>query len=260
MSNVLTYQWRDSGVSPGDTLLLQSSLKRTLLAHRGSGIHLATILDSFLEALGPEGTLLLPLFNFEYCKGASFDIRHTPSQMGALTEAGRCHPGALRTWHPIYSFAVIGKHAAAFKALRNRSAYGTDSPFDLLHRLGGKIGILDLPDQHSMTFYHYVEEQIGVPYRYLKNFEGDYVDEQGNATRETFQIYVRNVEQGVLTHVDPMGEILWARGCYQGSRPLEGNGLRTISASAVFDETASIIRAGKAEGVLYRIGSIETAA
>jgi aminoglycoside 3-N-acetyltransferase len=251
--NNLADSWRSSGVDEGDTLLLHSSLKRTLITNRNLGVSLQTLLQSFLTVLGPTGTILLPLFNFDYCKGAPFDIRHTTSQMGALTEAGRKHPSAIRTWHPIYSFAVIGKHANDFKMLKNKSAYGAGSPFSLLHSLNGKIGVLDLSDQHSMTFYHYVEEQVGVPYRYLKDFEGDYTDEGGITTREIFQIYVRDLERGVETHVDPMGELLWEQGCYQGNRPQQGNGLRTIQASELFEKTAGVIREGKAEGLLYRI-------
>ena len=33
-----------------------------------------------------------------------------------------------------------------------------------------KIAIIDLPDQKSMTFYHYVEEMMSVDWRFFKNF------------------------------------------------------------------------------------------
>ena len=99
--------------------------------------------------------------------------------MGALTEAGRQHPLAVRTGHPIYSFGVIGFHAEKFKAINNFSGYGDDSPFALLKKLNGKIAVLGLPDQHSMTFYHHVEEMNNVDYRYHKKFTTDYTDSIG---------------------------------------------------------------------------------
>ena len=77
------------------------------------------ILESFLSAIGPSGTLLLPLFNFDFTKGVSFDIRNTLSKMGALTEAGRLHPLALSTGHPIHSFTVIGHFSKRFKGIDN---------------------------------------------------------------------------------------------------------------------------------------------
>jgi len=41
------------------------------------------ILDSFFYALGSEGTLIFPLFNFEFVEGVPFNINTTLSQMVA---------------------------------------------------------------------------------------------------------------------------------------------------------------------------------
>ena len=89
---------------------------------------------------------LLPLFNFDFTRGSPFDIRSTPSQMGALTERGRFHFGAARTGHAMYSFAAISALASRFDGLVNHFSYGPDSPFQMLRDLGGKIAVLDLPD------------------------------------------------------------------------------------------------------------------
>jgi aminoglycoside 3-N-acetyltransferase len=257
VAQFLAGQWRDAGLKPGETLLLHSSLRRTTRAVVRAGAQVGDaaeiVLDSFLEALGPDGTLLLPLFNFDFTSGATFDIRNTPSQMGALTEAGRRRPGAVRTGHPIYSFAVIGRRAEAFRDVANLSGYGADSPFAMLREMGGRIGVLDLPDQHSMTFYHHVEEMKAAPWRFQKTFEGDWIGWDGAATTRTFGLFVRDLERGVVTDVDAMGELLWARGLYQGDRPGEGSGLRLIDSGALFDATAEVIDQGKAEGLLYRI-------
>jgi aminoglycoside 3-N-acetyltransferase len=250
-------QWRTAGVRAGDVLLLHSSLRRvarSVMRAGGSADCVADIvLDSVLEALGPEGTLLLPLFNFDFTTGTPFDIRTTPSQMGALTEAARLRPGAVRTGHPIYSFAVLGAQAQRFAGVENDSGYGPDSPFAILHHMGGKIGVLDLPDQHSMTFYHYVEEARSVPWRYHKRFEGDWIGFDGARSRRSFGLFVRDLEQRALTYVDPMGEVLWGRGFYRGDRPGQGSGMRTIDASALFEVVGAVIDEGAAEGLLYRI-------
>ena len=166
--------------------------------------------------------LLLPLFNFDFTTGVPFDIRATPSQMGALTEAGRlrapapCGP-AIRS---IPSRRSAGRRRGS--GVENFSGYGADSPFAILRDLGGRIGVLDLPDQHSMTFYHHVEEMKAAPWRFLKTFEGDHVREDGVRTRRQFALFVRDLDRGVITDVDAMGERLWARGLYQGDRPGEG--------------------------------------
>lgn len=255
--SALARQWQAAGVCRGDMLLVHSSLSRTMRALLKAGRPAATVQDdvlaSFLEAIGPEGTLLLPLFNFDFTKGVPFDLRATPSRMGALTEAGRLHPAAVRTGHPIYSFAAIGREAERFRGLENFSGYGPDSPFAMLRAAGGRIAVLDLPDQHSMTTYHYIEESHDVPYRFHKRFEGTCVGWDGNSATRTFGLFVRDIDAGVMTHVDPMGELLWQRGLYRGNRPREGAGLRTIEADTLYDAVSEIIRDGRAQGLLYRI-------
>jgi len=251
----LADEWRRAGVSEGDTLLVHSNLRRTIRRlvrmKEPSSPHL--IINSFLQALGDSGTLLLPLFNFDFPKGETFDLRNSPSHMGSLTEAARLREGAVRTGHPIYSFAALGKNAESFRGLKNFSGYGPDSPFGLLHQASGKIAVLDLPDQNSMTFYHYIEETLNVPYRHHKVFTGQYIDENGHQSLRSFGLFVRNIEQGVHTHVDPMGQILWDKGLYSGSRPMEGCGLRVISAPAMFTEVADVINSDRAKGLLYEI-------
>lgn len=250
----LASEWRGSGVAPGDTLLVHSSIKRTLQRYQETGAALTPgdILQSLLLAVGDAGTLLLPLFNFDFTKGIAFDPATTPSHMGALTEAGRQHPRAVRTGHPIYSFAVIGHHGPRFGALDNASGYGEDSPFALLRELGGKIAVLDLSDQKSMTFYHHVEEMHRVPYRYHKQFEGPYLTRAGNWETRAYSIYVRNLEEGVLTHVDPAGELMWQAGLYHGDRPGEGSGMRVVDANRMFDFVSEIIKENRAEDTLFR--------
>jgi aminoglycoside 3-N-acetyltransferase len=255
----LTADWRDAGLAAGDTVLIHSSLKRTIarFARLGKRLSAEAVLRSFLEVVGVDGTLLFPLFNFDFCKGASFDVRHTPSQMGVLTEAARFHSGAVRTGHPVYSFAVIGKYAPLFREVCNVTAYGPDSPFQKVSKLEGKIGVLNLPGQHSMTYYHHVEEMHRVPYRFEKWFEGEYTGWDGAMSHKRFSIYVRDLERGVETHVEPMEEILWHNGLYTGSRFDQGHGFRTIWAHDVFREVSRVIESGQAEGTLYRIGGEE---
>jgi aminoglycoside N3'-acetyltransferase len=78
----LSQEWSKAGVGKGDMLLLHSNTRGTLrrLKKQGFKMDVETILDSFLYALGEEGTLLLPLFNFEFCAGKPFDIRTTLSR------------------------------------------------------------------------------------------------------------------------------------------------------------------------------------
>ena len=252
----LAEKWTRCGVKSGDILLVHSSVKRTLINAKREGVSLSPddILDSFIECLGDSGTLILPLFNFEFPSSKIFDIRNSKSQMGALTEAARKRVNVVRTGHPIYSFAVLGKEKELFNGVDNKSGYGKDSPFGLLHSLKGKIASLDLEDQNSMTFYHYIEECLGVDYRYFKTFTGEYIDESGISSVRKYKLYVRDTKKNVLTHVNPAGDLMWRQGLYVGDRPKLQSGLRTIEAVKMFNFISNLINSGDAEGNLFVYG------
>jgi aminoglycoside 3-N-acetyltransferase len=147
---------------------------------------------------------------------------------------------------------VIGPQAKRFD-VDNFSGYGPDSPFAILRQLDGKIAVLDLDDLNGMTFYHHVEEMHEVPYRFHKKFTAPYTGASGTTSDRTYGLFVRNLEMGVLTDVNPMSEVLWQKGLYQGDHYGQGIGLRTISANAMFEAVSEVIKSGRARGLLYSI-------
>lgn len=253
--SALAQDWRSAGLEDGDTVLIHSSISRVLrkIASFGERPDPGIIVQSLLDVVGEEGTVVFPLFNFEFTQGVPFDIRASKSAMGALTESARVWPGAVRTGHPIYSFAAIGKKSNMFYGVENFSGYGADSPFAILHRIKAKIGVIDLPDQNSMTFYHYVEEMMSVSYRFHKKFSGPYIGLDGSEKIKTFGLFVRDIDRGVRTAVNPMGEILWEKGLYSGFRPKEGPGMRLVRADEMYEAVSEVIEQGRAEGILFEI-------
>jgi aminoglycoside 3-N-acetyltransferase len=251
--NELSSRWKLSNINEGDTVLLHSNTKRLFLEFKSKKIKFepSLIINSFLDLIGSNGTLLMPLFNFDFTRGIEFNIKHTVSRMGTITEHFRKNYKIIRTAHPIYSFGVIGKNMENFKILENKSAYSDSSPFALLKKLNGKISILDLDDQNSMTFYHHVEEMNNVSWRYHKNFRGNYIDYDGIKKIKEYSIFVRNLEYGVKTNVNPVGELLWKNGYYFGDKPLIKSGLRTISAQKIYSFVDEIIKKGLGEDLLY---------
>ena len=256
MIEPLCDRWKRSGFNRGDTILIHSNITRTIIEYRRqSGIKISAndVLESFIDAVGPSGTLIFPLFNFDFTKNGVFDIQSTPSQMGLLTELVRKHPSTVRTGHPVYSFGVLGSSSSNFSGVNNKSAYANDSPFGILRQIDGKIAVLDLPDSKSMTFYHHVEEIERVDFRYFKEFRGSYTDKNGITSERTYSIFVRDLDRKVVSNADPAGELLWEAGLFRGSRPHKDTGLRVISARSMFKFVKQIINDGHAEGLLYEI-------
>ena len=224
--------FRSLGVDSGDTLLVHSSYKSFGGVDGGP----QTVIDALLEVLGEEGTLLMPTFNFDFCKGADWDVRETPSQMGFMTNLVRTDPRAKRVFHPIYSFAVIGKYAEDFGNLRYKSSYAKISAFGKLRELDGKIMVVGLSYNDSMTFFHHIEEMEGVDYRYLKDFTGQITDWDGNTTEDTCQMLVRDIDMGVHTMVDPMGKLMEEAGVIQ-SRQIGEADVKLMKANEVYEFT-----------------------
>ena len=104
-----------------------------------------------------------------------------------------------------------------------------------------------------MTFYHYIEEQEQVSYRYFKNFSGNYINKNNVNIKKTYSIYVRKLEDGVITHVNPMGEILWKEGIYNGSKAFTNSGFRLANCNDIFSCVQNVIKKNKHYGVLYKI-------
>ena len=254
ISKELTEFFKNDQIKSGDLLLLHSDVLRTAVYFLKQKIKITSkdILNVFMSMVGKDGALLIPTFYFDFCKGKSFDIRNSKSQMGSLTEEARSHPNFSRTKHPIYSFCVYGKYKDDFLSLNNKESFGNDSPFAKLLELDGKIAVLNLPDQNSMTFYHFVEQQLRVDYRFSKDFTAKYIDENGIEEVRTYSMYVRDIEKNVQTSLEKIEEHMWSKNIYKGNRYNKGNGLRTCSTKDLYKETQNIIESGKAKGLLYK--------
>ena len=227
--------FRNLGVQEGDTLLVHSSYKAFGPVDGGP----STAIRALEAALGTDkdGTLIMPTFNFDFNKGQPWDVRTTPSKMGVLTELVRQDPRAKRVFHPFYSFAILGKHADMLGSLRYKSAYERNSVFGKLRDLDGKIMVIGLSYNNSMTFFHHIEQMEGVDYRFLKQFTGEVTDENGNTYTDTFEMLVRDIDKGVMTMVDPMGARMEEAGVIKSAKIGEAD-VKLMKANEVYEFTA----------------------
>ena len=97
------------GRPPGAALLVHSSLRS--LGPLDGGAEM--VVQSLLEALGPQGTLLMPALSYRTVGPQSpvFNVTTTPSCVGALPEYFRTRPGTLRSVHPTHSASGLGPQA-----------------------------------------------------------------------------------------------------------------------------------------------------
>lgn len=192
------------GVKPGDTLLVHSSLKS--MGHVPGGAK--TVIYGLLDAIGHEGTLLMPALTFMFVSPEQplFDPDVTPSCVGAIPEFFRTMARTIRSIHPTHSVCGIGPRAA--KMLGNHvvdtSPVGEYSPFRLLPLVGGKILMLGCGLEPN-TSMHGVEELVRPPYLFLPE-PVTYVIR--HMSREYPVHHLRHGFEGYIQRFDRLGSVM----------------------------------------------------
>jgi len=151
-----------------------------------------------LDYLGPEGTLIVPTFSYGYAApGQVYIHEETPSDVGPFTNYLRRQPQAVRSLHPIFSLAGIGKHADDILAKTGKSAFGPLSSCGRLPGYDTRFVCLGVPFALSITYIHTLEQMHGCSHRYNKILESK-VMRDGQEVKGPWMAYLsyRGTTQG----------------------------------------------------------------
>lgn len=193
-------------IKKGENIFIASDILRIGLKfyEKEETFDLDIFLDKLKEKITKEGTIVFPTYNWDFCKGISFDYNKTKSKTGALSQKALKRKEFQRTQHPIYSFAVWGKNSQELCNLNNSSSFGLDSPFSYFKEKDYKMVFIDVSFTNSLTFTHYIEESLKVDYRFLKTFKGKYIDKNNSETEREYSMYVRYLEFDVGHNMDKL--------------------------------------------------------
>lgn len=180
------------GIKEGDSLCVHSELFGFGKAMASKNELLDIILQSFLQVLGQNGTLIMPTFTYSFCKKQAYDKNLSKSTMGVLSEYFRKQKGVKRNDDPIFSFAVFGAKQDEFLR-QSTSCFGENSVYDMLYKNEGKILLFGCYEA-GYTFTHYVEERALISYRFFKKFSGELIDERGQTHQKSIEYFVRRLE------------------------------------------------------------------
>jgi len=176
--NRLIHDLKAIGVGPGDHLGLGISLKKIGRVTGGPNV----LIDSLLEVVGAEGTLMIPAytknFHLSLLKGNRvnyvFDHLQTPVATGIVPETLRKRPDALRSRHPTNSVAAIGRYSDFLTKGHDERAPAY-SPYSKLGQINGKILCIGIGDK-LVGIRHQAQYSAGllgiVPYRCGTYFRG----------------------------------------------------------------------------------------
>lgn len=174
----ITADLRELGVRLGSTVMVHTSLKSLGWVVGGP----QAVLAALREAVGPDGTLVMPTQSWQLCDPAVlneapeqwwpairenlplYDPARTPSQtMGAVAELFRTEPGALRSPHPHRSITALGPLAEQITAKHPLdSPSGEGSPLGRLVELDARILLLGVTAAKT-TMLHLAEHRADYP-------------------------------------------------------------------------------------------------
>lgn len=208
--NLLQEALESIGIIGGDGLLVHSAVQYLGKPEGGVGVYL----DGIQAVIGPDGTVVVPTFNFDFPINQEFDPVETPSKgMGAFSEYIRKLPGSRRSLHPMQSVACYGYSAEDLASRDTTSAFDPGSVYDRMLELDFKLLLLGA-DVQSVSMLHYSEQRARVPYRYWKEFTGQVLAPQGWEIR-TYLMFVRDLDIDPKISLIPVKENLIRQGLWQ---------------------------------------------
>jgi aminoglycoside 3-N-acetyltransferase len=156
--------FQEVGVGPADTVLIHSSLKS--FGHVDGGP--LSVIDAVKETVTENGTVVFPtLVQRDFANAyRNWDIRHSPSDVGNITETFRLLPDSIRSDQATHSVAAWGKRAAELTG--EHSAYGPrmgvfgdycfsySSPWQKMYLLKARIVFIGIDTVYN-TFKHFAE-------------------------------------------------------------------------------------------------------
>ncbi|MFC1713517.1 AAC(3) family N-acetyltransferase [Candidatus Poribacteria bacterium] len=173
------------GIKEGDILLVHSSLKSIGYVKGGAD----TVIDAFMDVLGPNGTLVMPSFSLTGAMSATlesdsiFDPDITPATVGRIPETFRQRKGGFRSVHPTHSLYALGPKARWITEGHDkcRTNFGDGTPYHKIMESDGKILGLGI-DLGPVTFYHVIEDMVDdfpVAVYLDKEYEARVIDNDG---------------------------------------------------------------------------------
>lgn len=197
-------------IEKGDIIYVISDVLELAKVSRlhGEKFDAQQFLDTLIDKVTTEGTILIPTFNWDFCEKKTFDYNKTPGKTGALGNAALKNMKFQRTRHPVYSFAVWGKKQAEFVSIDIEDSFGEGTIFDHLYKNKAKSLVIGLNALESLTMVHYVEQIVGVSYRYFKEFEGKYIDSKGVEQIKKMRMYVRDLDIDPEEDMEHLSQIL----------------------------------------------------
>ena len=120
----------------------------------------------------------------------------------------------------------------------DKDSFGKDSIFGKLHSNNGKLLFLGAPFL-SCTFLHYIEQDYGVTYRYMKTFKGK-IKAGGSVYEDACTFFVRRLDKHITLDTTRLEKYLLDKGVMKEVRVGYGR-ILLVEADALFKEGKKLL-------------------
>ena len=196
--DILIDQLKSIGLKSGDHVMVHTAMSKIGYLENGP----KTFIDALFELVGNDGTICMPSSPVKMLQlvhmqsNPVFDVKNTPSAMGAITEYFRQLPRTRRSLHPTEAVCANGLLADEFvnDHFGEITPYSEKSPWKKLMDAGGKILYVGVTLDNAGTHLHTLEDAL--PFKYpvyaSEIFNAICVDENGR--EKTMKTKVHNPE------------------------------------------------------------------
>ena len=208
-----------AGIQQGDHLMVHASMSSIGFIQGGAD----TFIQALMEKVGPQGMILMPtspIARLQYDHARSnpiFDVHHTPSAMGKISEVFRLSEGVVRSLHPTEPVAAWGGDAKAYiqHHTEKETPYHWDSPYGKLIQHGGKILYIGVTLDNAGTHLHTLEDalDVGVPVYVDELYSLRVLDYEGKPMEVTTKVH--NPEYSKKRRCDELLPMFLREGVYR---------------------------------------------
>ena len=228
------------------------SMKSDLMAHGryqrgGRSVAKKDILADHVAAIDEvfdlaKTTLVVATSTTNLCEtDTPYDPENTRSIVGAFNEYVRKLDGTLRSFHAFESYTAIGPRSAEICANVSPVSYGVDSPESRLVDLGAICIVLGVNPIRCCSTIHYLEQAVGVPYRYIRTYEHP-VSIDGETKLHTFYRNPWYRDSDIRKNTDRFFEHLYAQGFSFHRLPLGMGEVNVYSISEVYTKGVNALK------------------
>lgn len=137
-----------------------------------------------------DATIFFPTFSPAVCGSGFFSVLETPCSTGEINQQALKLKDAVRSRHPIDSYAAIGKDKSVVECFYGAPLHGKGSASEFFKNADARFILWGAPPS-KVTLIHHYELARKPSYRYLKTFKGTWQDRAGKNSAYEFDFPVK---------------------------------------------------------------------